>query len=108
MYTPGRRGNGSSRLRQRLDTLEAEAKPMEVAEVSALEAQIVALKQVNELLSRELWDVRQDRNYWREAHLAAQRHSVPTEPKLSERKMPAIVTPPTRQRSRGFWRKRSK
>ena len=94
-------------LRQTLNSLKTEAAPMERMEVAALEAQIVALTQVNELLSRELWDLRQDRDHWREAHLAAQRQGRPAEPKPQERKLPPIVAPPTSQRRRYFWRFRS-
>ena len=103
MYMPGQVRNGTRSLRQTLSSLEAEAASIEETEFAALKAQITALKQLNELLSRELWDVREDRNYWREAHLTAQRQSAPTEPKLPERKLPPIVTVATHKPRRRFW-----
>ena len=103
MYTRGRLTFHTNSLRQTLNSLEPEAASFERTELAALDAQVAALKQVNELLSRELWDLRQDRNYWREAHLAAQRIAAANEPKVPERKLPPIVPPATHKHRRRFW-----
>jgi hypothetical protein len=45
----------------------------EQAAIAVLEAQIAGLKELAEVLRRQLDDVRADRDHWREAHSATQR-----------------------------------